>query len=367
MRGIFKRGKALLSLGLSIALCLLLSGCAPTPETIEDGGVDRAMTAAEQQVQATPASDAAAACAEDGRRVDMDLAGASGAVLPVRATVSVPLIDAVTEFELVRRHFDEGTVLSAFFGDGKNEAAKRNDDNLGAYWTLTDAAGAEQWLQWDNGEAHFGILYSCDEGEKAPGGTREGSPDLPVMGERDVDEALTRVMNGFSIPGIDVYTRSITPASGQHYVRAYPRYTALRVTEPRMNESRNYIKATFSVLGMTNFLWRIPSAVQNERAVQTLTLDQALEVVRAHVGTTLNPPAGRAVDEISLRHRYLYDEAKKLQYAKPVWYFHIPLYEEGYVQQSDFGAPSDIKTYTGTFVVDAQTGVVDVVSPSYGK
>lgn len=362
-----------------ILAALMLGGCAATPEGTQDGGVQRAMTEPEQRAAevAAPESGAAAVFAEDGRQVDAVLQGEDGFQLPVKARLSVPRAEAITEFELKRQFMtDVDMMLGAFFGEDKARAVKTIDPEaeLDEEWVLDYGDGRKKYLSWssrtgrEGPELDYSISYGYNDGSNAS--LRDKSDEeleaMPTMDAGDALPILERQMQKFGVPGVTV--TDADPSGGRLMLSFYPRYSSFQVaSSDGYGGGSTEDVAYFSLSDMTSFGWR-SSFMQNERAVEALiTADQALEAARAHLGTVLTPPPGRAVDLIELRHQYIYDEGKAVLIARPVWYCHMPVYAEGYVPSDDYSKPNNLKTYTGSFTVDAQNARVEVIDAAYAE
>jgi hypothetical protein len=258
---------------------------------------------------------------EDGRVVETVLRGEGGAFFPVSATVSVAGADEIAGFELVPAAADVEAVKRAIW-KGRAGEARLMEEPGRVCWVLDDADGLgnEETIEWRMIEGTAHLDYAC---------AREtGKADVSTLNEKEVRSYLQPVLDDLGVPGCVVtQTDGESPgeviegwgaSSGELSVRFLPRYSGLPVLCELDGVGG---KAKFTQGGRLvvrgGFLWTVggKTAVSNP-----LTLDQAMEAARPHVGREIVQGKSAEVDAISLVTYYRRGEGGNLE-ARPAWLF----------------------------------------------
>ena len=123
---------------------------------------------------------------------------------------------------------------------------------------------------------------------------------------------------------------------------------------------------TFSVKGMVDlYLSNLKYPEKTGAVDEMLGIDQALDIVREHLGKGLNPRQDKAVERIDLCYRYVQDTVTEEYSADPVWLFYMeadPLMSGDYSNST--GKQAKRVKYDECFVVDVRSGLLEVVSTS---
>jgi hypothetical protein len=137
-------------------------------------------------------------------------------------------------------------------------------------------------------------------------------------------------------------------ASGDRTIRFLPQYSALPVfcvLDDLAGKAKFLQGGGFVLRGGLLWAERGRAAVENP-----LTLDQAMEAARPHIGREIVPGKGASVDAVSLVTYYRRGEGGRVQ-ARPVWLFDASASTSRHTQR---------RYCTDCFCVDAETGRVYV-------
>ena len=370
-------------LGLLMILALTLGGCKATPPTVEDQGITRAMSDAEVAASETVSGGLLPfeeIKAQNGRVIDTVLYGEDKTALTIKAQVSVAQVDEVPLLALKDAIMDMELAKRVFFGDRAEEA------------TLSDVYKDSPWgtKQWDlpaEPNQSFGtyvawtpygenwnasLRYKKDDPAILYGDFPDDETNLEDVPTPDeaacgalLDEKLGQL--GLGIQGYTLrimYPSTTNKKTGSYYIRYLPNYGCL----PAVGEQRiqNDIggSALFSVNGMAELYLNNPKTAEATGIVdEMLGIDQALDIVREHLGKGLNPRQDKAIEQITLSYRYVQDGVTGEVSAYPVWFFYMerdPLLTGDY--GGSIGEKVEYERRDESFAVDVRSGVLEVIT-----
>lgn len=335
-----------------LLLALLLSGCQATPQAIQEDGALRAMTEAEQQSAQAPRVSYAEVCAEDGRQIDVTLGEGQWQLL-IKAQAQVPQVETVYAYTLSKAQPNREAALAVLFG-ADADSAREVDPGTAAVWEADLPGGIRKSLRFDV-EGFIAIDYALDDGAD-----QTGDWSAPVQKlQMDPDKAaaeLNRIATALGVSGITIDGYSDNANRRGFYI--YPNYTPFAVAPVSdRNSPLGQELAIFSPQRLTSLRWGDFMAIESAQPAEALlSLDEAIEIAGRHVGSALYPVAAAPFTQVSLRVRYQRDTQNDSWTARPVWYFCTD-YTGMFIEASR--APGVADSYTSSFCVDAQTGVVD--------
>ena len=338
---------------LLLALALMLSGCQATPQAVEEDGALRAMTEAEQQSAQAPRVSYAQVCAEDGRQIDVAL-GEGEWQLVIKAQAQVPQVETVYAYTLAKAQPNREAALAALLGADAGSASKVDPGTAAAAWEANLPGGAKATLRFDV-EGFIALDYDYEDGTD---GTGDWSAPVQKL-QMDPDKAaaeLNRIAVALGVSGITIDDYSDN--ANRRGFDIYPNYTPFAVAPVPDRDSRlGEELAIFSPQRLTSLRWMNFMAIQSAQPAEALlSLDEAIEIAGRHVGSALYPVAAAPFTQVSLRVRYQRDTQNDRWTARPVWYFATD-FTGMFIEASR--APGVKDSYTSSFCVDAQTGVVD--------
>ena len=357
---------------LLLALTLPLSGCAPTPQAMEDNGITRAMTDAEIATSKTIGEERLPfkeVKAQNGRKIDTVLTGENGAVLNIKAQVSVAQVDEAPLLALKDATVDMEAAKRVFLGERAEEAKTVDVYSLpeSVRWELPPEPGQEwgacvDWVVYS--ENRGARLFYNGNGNSEILTFAEGTAafDETACGNM-LDDILSQL--GLDISGYTLYQSNKDEETGEYTIRYVPQYGPFPVV-PDQAAIAIGGDAVFSDSGLMDFSLVIPKcAVQTGVMDEMLGVDQALEVTKAYLGTDLLPRPDKAVEQIMLCNRYVQDQTTGEYSTCPVWMFYMT---PDPMQNIDFDDPDleekEYLLYDESFVVDARSGLLEVVSTS---
>ena len=362
-----------------LALCVALTACAALPSMAEDEGKTAPSTgAAEDGLMSLEEVKA-----ENGREIDTVLTGADGTALTIKAQVNVAQVDEVPLLTLKNASVDMERVKRIFFGARAGEAFAANTHYYGSRaWRLPAQSHQERGygasVSWSvNGKDHSTSLdYFNDDGailyddfpddDILPYLEDVPTPDEAVCAAL-LDEKLAQLELGIQGHSLSLESpTNIGKKTGSYNLRYLPDYGVL----PGIAEYtiRTVIggAATFSVKGMTQMILNNPKYPEETGVVEEmLGIDQALDIVREHLGKGLKPRQDKAVEEITLSYRYVQDGVTGEVSAYPVWFFYMerdPLLTGDY--GGSIGEKVEYERRDECFAVDVRSGVLEVITTS---
>lgn len=358
---------ALLGLGV---LVLMLSGCQATPPVIEDQGVTRAMSDAEvtsSEMVGEVRLPFEEVKAQNGREIDTVLTGVDGTVLPIKAKVSVEQADEVPLLSLKDATMDMELAKRVFFGERAKEATTSDIYTTpgSIRWELPPEPGQEwgacvDWVVYSEDRGTYLFYYGNDE-------LLHFEEDALTLDEVACNEMLDNILSqlGLGMSGYTLYQSNIDATEGSYTMWYVPQHGPLPVV-PDRTASIIGGDATFSEKGLMNFTLQNPKYMERIGTVdQLLGVDQALEVAKAYLGTDLFPRPDKTVEQIVLCNRYVQDQTTGEYSTCPVWMFYMT---PDPMQTIDIDDPDleekEYLLYDESFVVDARSGLLEVVSTS---
>ena len=369
-----------------VILALTLGGCKATPPTVEDRGINRAMSDAEVAASETVSGGLLPfeeIKAQNGRVIDSVLYGEDRTALAVKARVTVAQVDEVPLLALKDANLDIEFLKRVFFGDRAEEAIDQT--------SIYKGQGTMQWeLPAEPGQRHGAILiltpykeglradltYAIDDGailyddfpddDILPYLEDVPTPDEAVCAAL-LDEKLAQLELGIQGHSLSLESPTNTDKkTGSYNFRYLPDYGVLPGVADYAIRTVIGGAATFSVKGMTQLILKNPKTPEAAGVVEEmLGIDQALDIVRAHLGKGLNPRQDKAVEEITLSYRYVQDGVTGEVSAYPVWLFYMepdpPLTGD---YGGSIGEKVEYERRDECFIVDVSSGVVEVITTS---
>ncbi len=377
-----------LALMMLMVSVLTLGGCKATPPVVEDRGINRAMSDAEVAASETvsgallPFEEIKA---QNGRVIDTVLYGEDRTALAVKAQVTVAQVDEVPLLTLKEAPVDIEPVKRAFFGDRAQEATKNDtykDDAPGTeWWELPPLPNKTvgpmvQWLvlSEDRGICIFyysndyeSILYNDFPDDKILPYLEDVSTPDEAKSEALLDEKLGQL--GLGIQGHTLrirYPSTTNKKTGSYLTEYLPNYGCLPTVGEEAVQTDIGGRVLFSVKGIVEFSLKTPKIAEATGVVdEMLGIDQALDIVREHLGKGLNPRQDKAIEEITLSYRYTKDGATGEYSAYPVWLFYM---EYDPPLSGDYGGRRgekiEYEQFDESFIVDARSGVLEVITTS---
>ncbi len=372
-----------------LILALTLGGCKATPPTVEDQGITRAMSDAEVAASETVSGALLPfekIKAQNGRVIDTVLTGEDGTALTVKAQVSVAQVDEVPLLALKDTDLDIELLKRIFFGDRVEEAIDKS------YIYKEQGTGTKQWslpalpgqrygavVSYTPYKAKWGadLTYQNDD----PAILYEDFPDdetvledVPTPDEAKcaalLDEKLGQLGLGIQGHTLKIMYPSITSKkTGSYLIDYLPNYGCLPVVGERTVQTEIGGRALFSVNDIAELYLSSPKTAEKTGVVDEMVgIDQALDIVREHLGKGLNPRQDKAIEQITLSYRYTKDGTTGEYSAYPVWLFYMEYDQMGY---DDYGAKEDeevkYERRDESFAVDVRSGVLEVITSSDAK
>lgn len=341
-------------------ILLLITGCAKTPTAVNDSGILRGSNSQEQSemaiAQSQTAVSAEALLSSLPPKCEDTVMCANGSNYKFSAAVEGGQPLDITSFSLKEKTVDTEWLKSILFGDRASAAVEL--EALGyegqTYWAITDKkTGNERetlsCFQYGNisrDEFNYqreNLIYDDDSqslkvDESIPSVSDESAVIIaaPII-QRLGAKGLT-VLEGYN------YTYEVT-------FYFLPQFTALPIAPDAEDNTIMRVKATvcngevYELSGASLFL----EIAESKNVENLLPFPTIMDIAKTHLAqiATKDTPS---LTEISLRHRYLYDETLGTVDASLVWYFSIPSSNV----EDDFG----IGQHTWSFMIDAVTGLV---------
>ena len=373
-------------LGLLMILALTLGGCKATPPTVEDQGITRAMSDAEVAASETvsgallPFEEIKA---QNGRVIDTVLYGEDNTALTIKAQVAVAQVDEVPLLALKDANLDIEFLKRVFFGDRAGEAMDES------YLYKASSRGIVQWALPAEPNQRFGtcftwtpygegwnadLTYDTDDGAILYGGFPDDETNLEDVPTPDeavcaalLDEKLSQLELGIQGHSLSLELPPNTDKkTGSYDFNYLPNYGVLPGVADYTIRTVIGGAATFSVKGITQLILKNPKTPEAAGVVEEmLGIDQALDIVREHLGKGLNPRQDKAVEEITLSYRYVQDGVTGEVSAYPVWLFYMepdPLLTGDY--GGSIGEKVEYERRDECFAVDVRSGVLEVITTS---
>ena len=366
------RSRKRVLLGLLAVVILTVSGCRATPPTVEDQGVTRAMSDVEITSSETVNSGLLPfeeIKAQNGREIDAVLTDENGAVLNIKARVTVAQVDEAPLLALKDATVDMELAKRVFLGERADEAKIVDiySQPESVRWELPPEPGREwgacvDWVVYSEGRGAR-LFYNGDENSEILT-FAEGTAALDETACGNMlDDILSQL--GLDISGYTLYQSYKDEDTGEYTIWYVPQYGPFPVV-PDQAAIAIGGDAIFSKDSLTDFSLVIPKcAVQTGVMDEMLGVDQALEVAKAYLGTDLLPRPDKAVEQIMLCNRYVQDQTTGEYSTCPVWMFYMT---PDPTQNIDFDDPDleekEYLLYDESFVVDARSGLLEVVSTS---
>lgn len=357
---------------LLLVLSLTLSGCVPTPQAMVDDGVTRAMSDVEITSSGTVNSGLLPfeeIKEQNGREIDTVLTGEDGATLTIKAKVIVAQVDEAPLLALKDATVDMELAKRAFLGERAEEAtiSEIYDTPGSIRWELPPEPGQEwgacvDWVVYSENRGARLFYYGNGNSEILTFEEGTAAFDETACGNL-LDDILSQL--GLDISGYTLYQSNKDEETGEYTIWYVPQYGPFPVV-PDQAAIAIGGEAVFSKDSLTDFSLVIPKcAVQTGVMDEMLGVDQALEVVKAYLGTDLLPRPDKAVEQIMLCNRYVQDQTTGEYSTCPVWMFYMT---PDPMQNIDFDDPDleekEYLLYDESFVVDARSGLLEVVSTS---
>ena len=360
------------------AMLIMLSACAATPPSVLDNGVERAMTAAEQQAQPIIAekSSLQELYKANGAKIQTELSN-DGSTLKIDATVSLARADSLSMFAFEPMEVNDELGKGVFFGDLADDTVRMINSEGAVSWVLKGTHPEETFsnfarYEWNDGAPVGRISFAFHD--SIPNAYQKDfpMPKISIKDEKDAEQALLGLLHNFNVPYVTILDTSTTDECISLFF--LPKYTLFPIVPDKatINAWPTIMgDATYSQQGLLQVNWQNPSIPGKMIPVDSLiSIDQALAIAEMNLGTMLHPRPDKAIDEVSLRHIYSYADAASQFYARPVWYFDMPgdppfEAEDGarFVLK-DGDVPVAYTDYTESFAIDAISGAVTVVSTS---
>ena len=357
---------------LLLVLSLTLSGCVPTPQAMVDDGVTRAMSDAEVASSKTVGEERLPfkeVKAQNGREIDTVLTGEDGTTLTIKAKVTVAQVDEAPLLALKDTTVDMELAKRVFLGERADEAKIVDVYSLpeSVRWELPPEPGQEwgacvDWVVYSESRGARLFYYGDGSNEILTFAEGAGAFYETACGNM-LDEILTELELDTS--GYTLYQSNKDEETGEYTIWYVPQYGPFPVV-PDQTAIAIGGNAIFSENGLMDFSLVIPKyTVQTGVMDEMLGVDQALEVVKAYLGTDLLPRPDKAVEQIVLCNRYVQDQTTGEYSTCPVWMFYMT---PDPMQNTDIDDPDleekEYLLYDESFVVDARSGLLEVVSTS---